>query len=75
MEILERSPGVTVDQNDNISLRGRSGVIIMVDGKITPMTGADLANYLKGLPSNAIDRIDIITNPSLSMTLQVTRVL
>ena len=64
MEVLERSPGVTVDQNDNISLRGRGGVIIMVDGKITPMRGADLANYLKGLPANAIDRIDIITNPS-----------
>lgn len=64
MEILERSPGITVDQNDNISLRGRAGVIIMVDGKITPMRGADLANYLRGLPGNAIDRIDIITNPS-----------
>lgn len=64
MEVLERSPGVNIDQNDNISLRGRSGVIIMVDGKPTAMTGADLANYLKGLPSSALERIDIITNPS-----------
>lgn len=64
MDVLERSPGVNVDQNDNISLRGRSGVIIMIDGKPTAMTGADLANYLKGLPSAAIERIDIITNPS-----------
>lgn len=64
LDVLERSPGVTVDQNDAISLRGRSGVIIMIDGKPTPMSGADLANYLKGLPSNAIERIDIITNPS-----------
>ena len=64
IEILERSPGVTIDQNDNISLRGRAGVIIMIDGKRTPMSGQDLANYLRGLPSNAIDRIDIITNPS-----------
>jgi len=64
MEVLERSPGVNVDQNDNITLRGRSGVIIMVDGKPTAMTGADLANYLKGLPSSALERIDIITNPS-----------
>jgi iron complex outermembrane receptor protein len=64
LDVLERSPGVTVDQNDAISLRGRSGVIIMVDGKPTAMTGADLANYLKGLPSSAIERIDIITNPS-----------
>jgi iron complex outermembrane recepter protein len=64
MEVLERSPGVSVDRDDNISLRGKQGVIIMIDGKPTPMTGGDLANYLRGLPSNAIDRIDIITNPS-----------
>jgi outer membrane receptor protein involved in Fe transport len=64
MDILERSPGVTIDQNDIISLRGKAGVIIMIDGKTTAMSGADLANYLKGLPSNAIDRIDLITNPS-----------
>ncbi|MBS1509276.1 MAG: TonB-dependent receptor [Bacteroidetes bacterium] len=64
MDVLERSPGVNVDQNDNITLRGKAGVIVMVDGKPTPMTGGDLANYLKGLPSAAIERIDIITNPS-----------
>ncbi|MEP7164994.1 MAG: outer membrane beta-barrel protein [Ferruginibacter sp.] len=64
MDVLERSPGVNIDQNDAISLRGRQGVIIMIDGKPTPMTGTDLANYLRGLPAAAIDRIDIITNPS-----------
>jgi iron complex outermembrane recepter protein len=64
LDVLEKSPGVTIDQNDIISLRGKSGVIIMIDGKPSPMSGADLANYLRGLPSNAIDRIEIITNPS-----------
>lgn len=64
MDVLERSPGVSIDQNDAIGLRGRQGVIIMIDGKPTPLSGADLANYLRGLPSNAIERIDIITNPS-----------
>lgn len=64
MDVLERSPGVSIDQNDAIGLRGRQGVIIMIDGKPTPLNGADLANYLRGLPSNAIERIDIITNPS-----------
>jgi hypothetical protein len=63
-EVLERSPGVTIDPNDNIALKGRQGVIIMIDGKPSPMTGADLVNYLRGLPSNSIDRIEIITNPS-----------
>lgn len=64
MDVLERSPGVNIDQNDVVSLRGRTGLIIMIDGKPSPMTGADLANYLRGLPSAAIERIDIITNPS-----------
>lgn len=64
MEVLEQAPGITVDQNDIIALRGKQGVIIMVDGKPSPMTGADLVNFLKGLPSNAVERIDIITNPS-----------
>jgi len=64
LELLRKSPGVTIDQNDVISLRGRQGVIIMIDGKPTPMTGADLANYLRSLPSSAIERIEIITNPS-----------
>ena len=64
LDVLERAPGVNIDQNDVISLRGRSGVIIMIDGKPTAMSGQDLANYLRGLPSSAIERIDIITNPS-----------
>ena len=64
MDILERSPGVAIDQNESISLRGRSGVIIMIDGKPTPMSGNELGAYLRGLPSSAIERIDLITNPS-----------
>ena len=64
MDVLERSPGVSIDQNDVLGLRVRQGVIIMIDGKPSPMTGTDLANYLRGLPSSAIERIEIITNPS-----------
>jgi outer membrane receptor protein involved in Fe transport len=63
LEVLERSPGVSVD-NESISLRGKAGVIIMIDGKITPMSSKDLANYLSNLPSSSLDRIEIITNPS-----------
>ena len=63
-DVLERSPGVLIDGNDNISMRGKAGVIIMVDGKPSPMSGSDLVNYLRSLPSNAIERIELITNPS-----------
>ena len=63
-DVLERSPGVLIDANDNISMRGKSGVNIWIDGKPSPMSGADLVNYLRSLPSNAIERIELITNPS-----------
>ncbi len=63
-EVLEKAPGVRVDNNDNISYKGKQGVAVWVDGKPTPMTGTDLANYLRGLPSNAIEKIEFISNPS-----------
>ncbi len=47
---LERSQGILIDANDNISMRGRPGFIIMIDGKPSPMSGADMLNYLRSLP-------------------------
>jgi hypothetical protein len=64
LDILSRSPGVTVDNNDNISLKGKQGVNVMINGKIQPMSGQDLANMLKSMPSNAVENIELITNPS-----------
>ncbi len=61
--LLRKAPGVTVDNNDNINVLGRSGVLLYVDGKRLPLTGDDLSNYLQNLPAEQIDRFDIITNP------------
>jgi outer membrane receptor protein involved in Fe transport len=63
-DVIQRSPGIQVDQNDNISMAGKSGVTVMIDGKITPMSGSDLANMLRGMPADAVDKIEFITNPS-----------
>lgn len=63
-EVLEKAPGVSIDNNDNISLRGKGNLLVQIDGKNTPMSGSDLANYLKGMPSSTIDKIEFITNPS-----------
>lgn len=63
-EVLEKAPGVNVDSNDNISLRGKGNLLVQIDGKNTPMTGTDLANYLRGIPSSTVDKIEFITNPS-----------
>ncbi|MBA3829565.1 MAG: TonB-dependent receptor [Taibaiella sp.] len=64
MDVLSHSPGVTIDQNDNVSLKGKPGVNIMINGKVQPLAGADLANILKGMPSGSVDKIEIISNPS-----------
>lgn len=64
MEVLERAPGVIVDKDGNISLRGKSGAKVMIDGKISYLTGADLANYLKNLPADQISQLEIMANPS-----------
>ncbi|MEP6711907.1 MAG: TonB-dependent receptor [Ferruginibacter sp.] len=64
LELLRKSPGVMVDKDDNLSLAGKNGVQVYVDGKPSPLTGTDLSNYLKSLQSTQIEAIEIITNPS-----------
>jgi outer membrane receptor protein involved in Fe transport len=64
LEVLEKSPGVTVDNDGNISVKGKSGVIVLMDGKPAYLSGRDLTNYLKNLPSNQLDQIEIMTQPS-----------
>ena len=64
LELLRKSPGVMVDKDDNLSLAGKNGVKIYIDGRPSPLAGADLASYLKSLQSSQIESIEIITNPS-----------
>lgn len=64
LELLRKAPGVLVDKDDNISLSGKNGVQVYIDGRPSPLTGQDLASYLKTLQSSQIEAIEIITNPS-----------
>ncbi|HUR64876.1 MAG TPA: TonB-dependent receptor, partial [Chitinophagaceae bacterium] len=64
LELLRKSPGVMVDKDDNISLAGKNGVRIYIDGKPSPLAGSDLANFLKSLNAAQIEAIELITNPS-----------
>ncbi|HEX2535725.1 MAG TPA: outer membrane beta-barrel protein, partial [Chitinophagaceae bacterium] len=64
LEVLEKSPGVMVNNDGLISLRGKQGVIVMIDGKPTYLSATDLANMLKNMPASALDQIEIMTNPS-----------
>ncbi len=63
LALLRKAPGVMVDNNDNVSVLGRSGVLLYVDGKRLPLTGDDMTAYLQSLTAEQIDRIDIISNP------------
>ncbi|HEY0031570.1 MAG TPA: TonB-dependent receptor family protein [Bacteroidia bacterium] len=64
LEVMEKLPDVMVDQDGNVSLKGKQGVIIMIDGKPAALSGQDLANLLRGMSSSNIQKIEIITNPS-----------
>lgn len=63
-DVLTRSPGILIDPNEIITMRGRQGIIVYIDGRQTPMSGSDLVNYLKAMPAASVSRIDLITNPS-----------
>jgi len=63
LELLEKSPGVSVDNDGNISIKGKQGVLILIDGKQTYMSGADLALLLKNMPSSSLEQLEIMTNP------------
>jgi iron complex outermembrane recepter protein len=63
LEVLEKAPGVTVDKDGNISLKGKQNVLVMMDGKPTYMSASDLANLLRNMQSSSLDKIEIMTNP------------
>ncbi|RZK37016.1 MAG: hypothetical protein EOO61_09565, partial [Hymenobacter sp.] len=64
LEILSKAPGVTVDNEGNVSLRGKAGVSIMIDNKLTYLSAAQLASLLRATSGNTVQTIEIISNPS-----------
>ncbi|WP_247231395.1 TonB-dependent receptor domain-containing protein [Telluribacter sp. SYSU D00476] len=65
LEVLERAPGITVDQqNERLQLRGKDGVIVQIDGKQTFLSQQELMTLLRNTPSDNIEKIELITNPS-----------
>ena len=64
LELLQKSPGIQVDNYENISMKGKTGVRIYIDGKMMQLDTKDLAAYLKSINSNDIEAIEMISNPS-----------
>lgn len=64
MEALEKMPGITVDKNGSISLKGRSGVTVLIDGKQTYLDPAQLSTLLNGINASQISTVEIMDQPS-----------
>lgn len=69
-EVIEKSPGVFVDQDGNIQLNGKEGVQIMIDGRLTYLSAEDLRSMLQGMSAENLKNIEIITNPSAKYDAQ-----
>ncbi len=64
LEILARSPGIIADQNQNLSLKGRQGVLILINGKNTHLSVQDVVKMLETMPADQIRKIEIVHSPS-----------
>src|SRR5690606_4309724 len=64
LDILDRSPGITVDKDDNSRRNGKEGMLVTIDGKQTHLSASQLANLLRSTDGNTIHSVEIINNPS-----------
>lgn len=64
LELLKKMPSVVVDQNDNITVEGKSGITILIDDKPTYLSGDDLIALLKSISSSTVEKIEVIKKPS-----------
>ena len=62
-EVLEKAPSVTIGFNNSIAIRGKNGVMVLINNKPTNLTVDDLVSYLKAIPASEIERIEIMNNP------------
>ncbi len=71
-DALQNAPGVYVDMEGNITLRGVSGVAIWINDKPSRITEEGLKQFLQQLPANTLERIEVITNPSAKYSAEGT---
>ncbi|MBL0199348.1 MAG: TonB-dependent receptor [Chitinophagaceae bacterium] len=63
MDVLEKSPGITVAKDGSIIMKGKPSVTVLIDGKPTQLSGTDLQAYLSGIPASQVDVVELIENP------------
>lgn len=63
-DVLDNVPSVTVDPDGTIALRGNENVKILIDGRPSGLAGINIADALKLLPADSVEKVEVITNPS-----------
>lgn len=63
-DLLQNVPSVSTDMDGNVSLRGSSGVRVLIDGKPSLIAGGNVAQILQSIPASSIESVEVITNPS-----------
>ncbi|MDO5616292.1 MAG: TonB-dependent receptor, partial [Cruoricaptor ignavus] len=69
MDILKIVPGIKV-QNDKITMVGKGRILVLVNDRPIQISGDDLANYLKTLKSDEIEKIEVMSNPPAKYTAE-----
>ncbi|MBC5772577.1 TonB-dependent receptor [Pontibacter sp. KCTC 32443] len=64
LEVLEKLPGVSIDQDGGIALNGRTGVLVTINGKQTNLPAAEVANLLRSMSANTMEKVELITHAS-----------
>ncbi len=64
VDVLRNVPAVEVDGDNNVSLRGNGNVVVQINGRVSPMRGQQLGNFLAQLPANMVAKTEVVSNPS-----------
>jgi outer membrane receptor protein involved in Fe transport len=64
VDVLRNVPSVEVDGNNNVTLRGNANVVVQINGRASPLSGEQLAQFLAQIPSSTVTRVEVATNPS-----------
>ena len=62
--VMQNLPGVVISNNGAVSLNGKSGAKVLIDGKISYLEGTELVNYLKSTPVSSLEKVELVANPS-----------
>ena len=64
LDVLRKLPGVIVQNDGSIILNGKSGANVLIDDKVTYLSGENLINYLRSIPANSVENIELISQPA-----------